>query len=112
MKQEKCRFTFIVAGALMAINAQAEVIPDSVDTYNNQTVATEVTVQGRTVLSSQNVVVTSTGNLTLNSPEGVNLPQSYEVALGGTLVINGGLQSEITFVYDASGNRIRREPNY
>lgn len=112
MIQDKYRIPTIVVGLFFAINAQAEVIPDSVDTYNNQTVTTEVTVQGRTVLSSQDVVVTSTGDLTLNGPQGVNISQSFGVALGGTLQINGGLQSSLSFFYDASGNRTRRKSTY
>lgn len=90
----------------------AEENRDSVDTFNNQTVTTEVTVQGRTVLTSQSVTVTNTGQLTLNGPQGVLIPQDFEVNSGGSLLLNGGLQYAINFTYDASGNRIRREKKY
>ncbi len=90
----------------------AEEFPDSVDTFSNQTVTTDTIVQGRTLLTSQNVTVTSTGHLTLNGPQGVLIPSSFEVQLGGTLELNGGLQYAIIFTYDASGNRIRREKKF
>jgi hypothetical protein len=101
-----------MVGLAIAFICRAEEVPDSVDTFNNQTVATEITVQGRTVLTSQNVTVTNTGQLTLNGPQGIYIPQSFEVNRGGSLTLNGGLQFAVTFTYDASGNRIRREKEY
>lgn len=106
------RIVLLFIGVFLTATLQAEETPDSVDTFNNQTVTTEVTVQGRTVLSSQNVTVTSTGDLILNGPQGVVIPQNFEVALGGTLQLNGGLQYAVSFIYDASGNRIRRKKIY
>ena len=106
------RMTLSVAGLIIALCSQAEEINDSVDTFNNQTVTTEITVQGRTVLTSQGVTVTSTGQLTLNGPQGVLIPQDFEVKTGGSLLLNGGLQYAVTFTYDASGNRIRREKKH
>ena len=106
------RITVCVAGLAITLCSQAEELNDSVDTFNNQTVTTEIVVQGRTVLSSQGVTVTNTGQLTLNGPQGILVPQNLEVQSGGTLLMNGGLQYAITFTYDASGNRIRREKKY
>ena len=99
----------VVIGVFLSVHAQADETPDSVDTFNNKLVTTEVTVQGRTVLTSQNVVVGDTGNLTMNGPQGIYISQNFNVSLGGTLQLNGGLQYGLSFTYDASGNRIRRE---
>lgn len=108
-KRYNRRTILFICGLVATIGVSAEEIPDSVDTFNNQTVTTETVVQGRTLLSSQNVTVTNTGHLTLNGPQGVVIPQGFEVQLGGMLEINGGLQYALKFIYDASGNRIRRE---
>ena len=102
----------IAVGLVFSQNGHAEEIPDSVDTYNNQSVATEIIVQGRTLLTSQGVTVTNIGQLTLNGPAGVYIPQDFEVKNGGSLQINGGLQYVVSFLYDASGNRIRRQKKY
>jgi len=102
--------TFFACCFAISQNGYAEEVSDSVDTFNNQTVtADSVVVQGRTLLTSQNVIVTNTGHLTLNGPQGVLIPQNFEVQLGGSLILNGGLQYAVIFTYDASGNRIRRE---
>lgn len=106
------RSLLVTAGTAIALCGWAEENRDSVDTFNNQTVETEVTVQGRTVLTSQSVTVTNTGQLTLNGPQGVLIPQDFKVNSGGSLMLNGGLQYAVTFTYDASGNRIRREKKY
>ena len=58
---------------------------DSVDTYQNQIVSTEVFVQGRNVLTSNNVTVTSTGDLTMSAPEQIVITSNFEVQLGGQL---------------------------
>lgn len=112
MRQNTLRLALSITGLAIAFIGRAEETPDSVDTFNNQTVSTEVVVQGRTILSSQNVNVTSTGQLTLNGPQGVLIAHDFVVNPGGTLTLNGGLQYAISFTYDASGNRIRREKKY
>ena len=112
MRQYTLRLVFFITGLVIALIAKAEEVPDSVDTFNNQTVSTEVVVQGRTILTSQNVTVTSTGQLTLNGPQGIIIPHDFVVNSGGTLKLNGGLQYAVIFSYDASGNRIRREKKY
>lgn len=112
IEQSKRRTLLIVVGLVIALCGWAEENRDSVDTFNNQTITTEVAVQGRTVLTSQSVTVTNTGQLTLNGPQGVLIPQDFEVNSGGSLLLNGGLQYAVTFTYDASGNRIKREKKY
>lgn len=115
MIQEKLhthRLVLTMIGLFLAFGCRAEEVADSVDTFNDQTVTTEITVQGRTVLSSQGVTVTNNGQLTLNGPQGILVPHDLLVQTGGTLLMNGGLQYAISFTYDASGNRIRREKKY
>ena len=112
IEQSKRRTLLIAVGLVIALCGWAEENRDSVDTFNNQTITTEVAVQGRTVLTSQSVTVTNTGQLTLNGPQGVLIPQDFEVNSGGSLLLNGGLQYAVTFTYDASGNRIKREKKY
>jgi len=84
---------------------------DSVDTYQNQIVSTEVFVQGRNVLTSNNVTVTSTGNLTMSAPEQILITGDFEVQLGGQLSLNGGRQWPIVYNYDSSGNITARNKN-
>ena len=105
--------SIVIFGLFYFHGGYAEEVPDSVDTFDNQTITTDsVVVHGRTLLTSQDVVVTNTGHLTLNGPQGVLITSDFEVQLGGTLELNGGLQYVIAFSYDASGNRIRREKMY
>lgn len=111
-KRYSRRLVLTMIGLFLAFGSKAEEVSDSVDTFNNQTVTAEIAVQGRTVLSSQGVTVTNTGQLTLNGPQGVLIPCDFVVETGGTLMINGGLQYSISFTYDASGNRIRRKKTY
>ena len=111
-KQAIQRKLLSIVGLAFPLCCYAEEISDSVDTFNSQTVTTEITVQGRTVLTSQSVTVSNTGQLTLNGPQGVLITQDFEVNSGGSLLLNGGLQYAVTFTYDASGNRIRREKKY
>ncbi len=111
-KQTIRRKMLSIAGLAITLCGHAEEVSDSVDTFNDQTVTTEITVQGRTVLNSQGVTVTNNGQLTLNGPQGILVPHDLLVQTGGTLLMNGGLQYAITFTYDASGNRIRREKKY
>lgn len=91
------------------ITAQTPI--DSVDTYQHQTVSSTVSVQGRHVLTSSDVTVTSTGDLKLTAPDGVEINGPFTVQLGGILQVNGGRQWLIRYTYDNSGNRIRREKN-
>lgn len=109
MRQYSLRLVLSITGLAFAFICNAEEVTDSVDTFNNQTVSTVVSVQGRTVLTSQNVTVSSTGQLTLNGPQGVLIPHDFVVNPGGSLILNGGLQYAVIFTYDESGNRIRRE---
>lgn len=91
-----------------SVPANATESGDSIDTYQNQTVSTEVFVQGRDVLTSNNVTVTPTGHLTMTAPNGISINGTFEVQLGGLLELNGGRQHHIRYTYDASGNRVLR----
>lgn len=93
---------------LLPQTSQAAEVNDSVDTYNNHTVSTTVSVQGRTVLNTTNVAVTPQGKLTMSAPQGVSVTGPFSVQLGGTLQLNGGRQYIIKFYYDNSGNQVRR----
>lgn len=82
---------------------------DSIDMYMNQTVDSEVDIQGRGLLTTANVHVTSTGSLKLSAPQGVTVTGPYTVDLGGKLEINGGRQYYVKFLYNTVGHRVRRE---
>ena len=94
---------------LLSAPAMAQQANDSVDTYQNHTVSTTVSVQGRDTLIVSDVTVTPTGHLKLTAPAATIVTSNLNVQLGGTLEINGGRQYLIKFTYDAAGNRIRRE---
>lgn len=104
------RLTLVALSLLLAMNTTAEV-NDSIDTYQNQTVNNQVEVQGRDVLTVNNVTVNSTGHLKLSSPNGIVIPAGLTVELGGILELNGGRQWLVRYTYDAAGNRIRRQRN-
>lgn len=93
---------------LLPKTTQAAEVNDSVDTYNNHTVSTTVSVQGRTVLNTTNVAVTPQGKLTMSAPQGVSVTGPFSVLQGGTLQLNGGRQYTIKFHYDNTGNQVRR----
>lgn len=96
-------FLFPCSFAVKAMEAN-----DSVDTYQNQIVNTTVSVQGRTLLTTHDVNVTSTGHLKMSAPDGIVATGPFTVDHGGTLELDGGRQYYIIFTYDASGNRILR----
>jgi hypothetical protein len=95
--------------SLFSFSVNATEPIDSVDVYQNQTVNSVVVVQGRSLLSVNNVSVTNTGKLKLSAPAGVSVTGPLTVVLGGEFEMNGGMQYAIRYTYDASGNRIRRE---
>ena len=94
---------------MCSVTAHATEVGDSIDTFQNQTVSTTLTLQGRNTVTMNNVTVTPTGHLTVTAPRGVMIPANFEVQLGGTLYLDGQLKNFIRFYYDASGNRIRRQ---
>lgn len=98
--------TFLALPCMMASAAEQG---DSIDTYQNQTVTTDVFVQGRTILTSSDATVISTGHLTMTSPDGIIITGNFEVQLGGQLNLNGGRQYLIRYTYDEAGNRINRK---
>lgn len=94
---------------LCVLTAGATELGDSIDTYQNQTVSTEVFVQGRDTLTISNVTVTPTGELTANAPDGIVVNSPFQVQLGGTLVLTVGHPYRISYTYDAAGNRTKRK---
>lgn len=108
-KQKRLIMSALVSLCISSSIAQTPV--DSVDTYQHQIVSSTVSIQGRHVLTSSDVTVTSTGDLKLSAPDGVEITGPFTVQLGGILQVNGGRQWLIRYTYDNSGNRIRREKN-
>lgn len=107
----KKHFMTIVFVMLAKMPSYSAELTDSVASYNGQTVNSTVTVQGKDTLRVSNVNVTSTGNLTLTSPDGVIITSGLDVVTGGVLNITGGKHNYIRFFYNNTGHRIRRE-NY
>ena len=95
--------------SFFASTSRAPELGDSIDTYQNQTVSTEVFVQGHTTLTMSNVTVTPTGELAANAPVGIVINSPFKVQLGGTLVLTVGHPYRISYTYDAAGNRIKRK---
>lgn len=94
---------FLLSAPVMAQQAN-----DSVDTYQNHTVSTTVSVQGRNTLTVSDITVTTTGNLKLKAPLQTEITGNLTVELGGVLEINGDFQWHILYSYDASGNVTKR----
>lgn len=94
---------------LSSIPTLAQQANDSVDTYQNHTVSTTVSVQGRDTLIVSDVTVNSTGYLKLTAPAVTVVTGNLNVKLGGRLEINGSRQYFVRFTYDAAGNRIKRK---
>lgn len=83
-----------------------------VNTYENQTVSSTVSVVGCSNLAVQNVTVTNSGNLILSAPAEITINGPFEVQLGGLLNIKNDLTQLIfNYTYDASGNRVARRVN-
>ena len=104
----------IIIAALVTIvtpcaTASATELGDSIDTYQNQTVTNEIHVQGRSVLATGNVTVTSSGSLTMSSPMGIDIVGYIHVQPGGWLQMNGGRQWPVVYVHDSSGNVTARQ---
>ncbi len=94
---------------LFAAPVCATEMGDSTDTFQNQTVSTEVFVQGHTTLTIGSVTVTQTGGLTANAPDNIVINAPFEVQNGGTLELTVGHPYRIRYTYDAAGNRTRRK---
>lgn len=108
-KKHLQRLALSVLLSVSASAAGATELGDSTDTYQNQTVSTEVFVQGRTTLNISNVTVTSTGDFTANAPNGIVINNPFEVQPGGTLELTVGHPYRIRYTYDAAGNRTKRK---
>ena len=83
-----------------------------VNTFENRTVSSTVSVQGCNTLIVKNVPITNNGNLTLSAPDAVLINGSFEAELGGVLNIKKKEASIVEFIYNASGNRILRRVVY
>ena len=83
-----------------------------VNTFENRTVSSTVSVQGCNTLIVKNVTITNNGNLTLFAPDAVLINGSFEAELGGVLNIKKKEASIVEFIYNASGNRILRRVVY
>lgn len=79
-----------------------------VNTFENQTVSSTLSVQGCNTLVVQNVTVTPNGDLTLTAPDAVLINGPFEAQLGGVLNIKKKEASTVEFIYNAAGNRILR----
>lgn len=81
-----------------------------VNTFENRTVSSTISVQGCNTLTVRNVTVTNNGDLTLSAPENITLNGPFVGELGSVLNIKIG-QSQLMyeFFYDDSGNRIMRQ---
>ena len=82
-----------------------------VSAYTGQTVSGYVFVSGCSPLAVQNVAVINGGDLWLYSPGEININGTFDVLLGGALNIGEGQPpvNSINYIYDASGNRIKRQ---
>lgn len=81
-----------------------------VNTFENQTVSSAVSVQGCNTLTVRNVTITNNGDLTLSAPENITLNGPFNAELGSLLNIKiGQAQLMFEFIYDASGNRIMKQ---
>lgn len=94
---------------LFVSTARATELGDSTDVYQNQTVSTEVFVQGHTTLNITDVTVTTSGKLAANAPDGIVIGHPFEVQRGGTLNLSVGHPYRIRYTYDAAGNRTRKK---
>ena len=107
-KRYSIRLILSVLVFIYSASSRATELGDSIDTYQNQTVSTEVFVQGRDTLTMSNVTVTPTGRLTANSPGRILVNSPFKVQLGGTLKLNVNNQWRVIYDYDNSGNIIAR----
>lgn len=80
-------------------------IGSCVNTFENQTVSSKLSVQGCNILTVQNVTVSVNGDLTLSAPGTIVINGPFETQLGGVLKINKKESVIIEFDYDNSGNR-------
>lgn len=91
-----CAFVFFGHHISIAQN----VIQDSIYT------TTSITASLRPI---NNIVVTNSGNLRITSMSCITIEKSFEVMLGGTLIIDNQEPANIIFTYDNSGNRTTRK---
>lgn len=83
-----------------------------VNTFENQTVSSTVSVQGCNTLTVRNVTITNNGDLTLSASDAVLINGPFEAQLGGVLNIKKKEASIVKFIYNAAGNRILRRVVY
>lgn len=75
---------------------------------SNLTLSSTLSVMGCSTLTTTNITVTSTGNLTLKAPTSVLINPTFLVQSGGTLYVGQGKRQRINYEYDLSGNRTVR----
>lgn len=103
---------FVLFGLAIAFSLSAqEVNPRScVNTFQNQTVSTYLSVLGCQTLDVQNVTVSGNGNLYLSAPAEITINGTFEVQLGGVLNIKNDQYSLVfDYTYDSAGNRSARQ---
>lgn len=100
---------FLIVGLFLFSYIKASANPDCGQTYSDTIVNGRVFIQTGDTLVSHNVVVTSTGDLTLISQKEVVISSSFVVQLGGVLNIYGGNPFAVSYIYDAAGNRIQKK---
>ena len=83
-----------------------------VNTFENSTVSSMISVQGCNTLTVKNVTITNNGNLTLSAPDAVLINGFFEAQLGSVLNIKKKEASIVEFIYNAAGNRILRRVVY
>lgn len=83
-----------------------------VNSYENKTVTSVISILGCDTLALRNVTITNSGNLTLTAPGYITLNGPFETGLGGILNIKvEPTRLMFEFIYDESGNRIKRQIN-
>ena len=108
-KKHSFRLMLLTVVLLCSASSLATEIGDSIDAYQNQTISTEIFVQGHTTLTMSNVTVTPPGDLTANAPDGIVINCPFEVQLGGMLDLTVGHPYRIRYTYDVAGNRTKRK---
>jgi hypothetical protein len=102
MKYEFIDWRKIVAASVFAsfsYSSHAEV---------RDTISTQMTIVPTGNVS--NIIVVSGGSLTLQSIESIVIDNNFDVVIGGQLNVGNPNTAAIIFHYDASGNRVAKEP--
>lgn len=93
-------FSIIFSISLLPIVSRGQTIVDSIETYKVM-IVDSVTIR--------NIGVTHSGSLLLKGLSDINISGIFEVKLGGEFRTEHIENCPFVFIYDNSGNRIRRE---